>query len=74
MPKTWHEEITDLKTENAQLREALAVVRRCAIERLDDMTGEATTYEEAFRLAEIGCGALAFIRDHADATLEGAMS
>ena len=45
--------------------ETLRMIQRCATERRAEISGDCTTYEDAFRKLEIACAALNFIEGQA---------
>lgn len=46
-----------------QHRLTLARIQACASDRLDEVQGDVTTYEDAFRRLEIACAALQYIAE-----------
>jgi hypothetical protein len=70
------QEAFDMRAENGRLHaamkdvlDALAIVRHCAHDRLGEIGGDCTTYEDAFRKLEIACAALLFIEEYVEAAL-----
>jgi len=60
---------TDYEQAMKAALDALKIVQQCAHDRLADISGDTTTYEDAFRKLGIACGALMFIEQHVASAL-----